>query len=681
MAIVKMKRLTLLAMDADRDKIYDALIKCGSVQLKRSADIESCASVDVSAQREEVLAKIARVEEAIRYVGEVAQNFNAKHKRDKEAQVELPKGSFARPRREIDFDYFLSFGNNAQEIEQSLASLHQLRERISELSGQRAQKQAEWNKLSLYKALPHPPSWYHDTASSTVQLCQLPAGDVDKLFALQEQYPSVAWQVIEGNSSTALVVVVAHKSESSFFEDATALGLVKCNLMLDVLPRVAMEDIERQLNAIDEQIGESTQQIANFAQEIAQWKVYVDYLELTEKKLIADGDLQNTASTFVLEGFYPAETEEKVQHAICNVSDDIVLTFDEIADDEFAPTLTRNNKLVQKFESVTNSYTPPQYHEIDPNATMAVFYFIVFGLMMADIGYGLLLVIAGLFVTFVIKQNTGLKIMMQMFGICGVSAIVVGALFGSFFSYQLYDGLIPPPADYPMVMMVLSLMLGIVQIAAGIGCNMAVKIKNKHTLAAWLVDFPWIVTLATLLVAIFNMAIDMMAYEPYNALKLPDPIPSIALYVCLASLAVGVIFGGLGRKGILAKLMGSFGAAYGIINYFSDVMSYIRIFGLLLSSALIGSVVNQLGDMVIGNGGAGYIAAAILLIFAHLFNLAMGIMSIYIHNGRLQYVEFFGKFYAGDGQLFVPFGSDTRYTLVTNNPQMANTAKAENNKH
>ena len=136
------------------------------------------------------------------------------------------------------------------------------------------------------------------------------------------------------------------------------------------------------------------------------------------------------------------------------------------------------------------------------------------------------------------------------------------------------------------------------------------------------------------------------------------------MYVCLGALAIGIVFGGLGRKGILGKLTGSFGKAYGIINYFSDVMSYIRIFGLLLSSALIGSVVNDLGTMVIGNGGAGYIAAVILLIFAHLFNLAMGIMSIYIHNGRLQYVEFFGKFYTGDGQLFVPFGSDTRYSLI-----------------
>ena len=87
-------------------------------------------------------------------------------------------------------------------------------------------------------------------------------------------------------------------------------------------------------------------------------------------------------------------------------------------------------------------------------------------------------------------------------------------------------------------------------------------------------------------------------------------------------------------------------------------------FGLMLSSALMGQVINQLAGMVLGGGGVGYVFAVLLLIFAHMFNLVMGILGVYIHDGRLQYVEFFGKFYTGDGQLFVPFGGDTRYTLL-----------------
>ena len=141
-------------------------------------------------------------------------------------------------------------------------------------------------------------------------------------------------------------------------------------------------------------------------------------------------------------------------------------------------------------------------------------------------------------------------------------------------------------------------------------------------------------------------------------------VASTAIIAPLGALAVAIIFAGLDSKGILGKAMASFNAAYGLINYFSDIMSYIRVFGLMLSSALMGQVINQLAGMVLGGGGVGYVFAVLLLIFAHMFNLVMGILGVYIHDGRLQYVEFFGKFYTGDGQLFVPFGYDTRYTLL-----------------
>lgn len=663
MAIVTMKRLTLLAMDTDKETIFDALVRCGSVQLKRTAAIENCIVDDETAAREKTAERQRRVEEAIRFVTETVENVNASAKRG--SKVEVPKGSFARPRPEVVFDYFLSFGEHAGEVEAKLDEVAALHDKCDMLQAQAAQKRAEYAKLSVYEQLPHPAQWYHDTECAVVRLCQLPASNLANLSALANEFETAGVDVIDGSKSVALVAVYAHKSEAAdLFTQAAQFGLVKCNVGCDVLPRVAMEQLSRQMQDAEAALAQTYSAIAGHAADISEWKIYADWLALCEKKLAADGDLQKTDRTFVLEAYYPAESEDVVRKAIESVTADAVTFFDEIGEDEFAPTLLRNNKLVSKFESVTNSYTPPQYHEVDPNPTMAVFYFVIFGLMMADIGYGLVLMLLGLFATFAIKQQTGLKNMLQMFGLCGISAVAVGALFGSFFSYQLYDGVIPSPADYPMVMMLFSLLIGVVHVAAGVGCNMAVKIKHKQKLSAWLVDFPWIIMLAAFVVAIFNPAIDMMAYEPYNALKLPDPVPTVGLYVCLAALAVAVIFAGLGRKGIVGKLTGSFGQVYGLINYFSDIMSYIRIFGLLLSSALIGSVVNQLGAMVSGGGGFGYVAAAVLLIFAHVFNLAMGIMSIYIHNGRLQYVEFFGKFYTGDGQLFVPFGSDTKYTLV-----------------
>ena len=664
MAIVTMKRLTLLALTADKEKIYDELARSQSVQLKRSADIDSCVSVSQSLELEKVIERSSRVEEAIRYVTEEVGTYNVEHKRDKASQVILPKNSFARPKSEIDFDYFLSFGSHAEVIERSLDELFSLRDTVFGLLADKAAKQAEYKNYLPLRELPHATTWYKSTESAIVQLSTIPTSELERLNSLTETFETVNCEVVDSSSSTAVVVAVAHRSESDFFEKAVALGLNKCSVVSDILPRWVLEGIERQLNGIDEQLAATRKQIANFAKEIPTWKIYVDYLELQSKKLMADSDLQQTASTFVLEAFYPAEAEERVEKSIRSVTNDIVLTFHDIGEEEFAPTLIRSNKLVRPFEFVTNAYSSPEYHEIDPNPVMAVFYFIIFGLMVADIGYGLLLLAAGLFVSFAIKQQTGIKTMLQLFGLCGVSAIVVGALFGSFFSYSLYDGVIPDPSEYPMVMMIISLMFGVIHIVAGIGCNMAVKIKHKQKLAAWLADFPWIIVFVAFILAIFNGALDMANYEPYEVLRLPTMVSQIALYVCLAALAVAIVCAGLGTKGILGKAMKSFGSAYGIINYFSDIMSYIRVFGLMLSSAIMGTVINTLAGMIMGGGGIGYVLAAVVLIFAHMFNLVMGILSVYIHNGRLQYVEFFGKFYTGDGALFTPFGSDTRYTIV-----------------
>lgn len=663
MAIVTMKRMTLLAMQADKDKIYDALVRTNAVQLKRSTEIPKCSTVNPSDRMEKLAEKVNRVEESIAFLAHQTELYNLSHKGKQ--QAEFPQNSFARPRTEMDYQFFLGFGKNVQQVEEQLARLAQLRSILSQAESDLAQKTSEKERMLPYKDLPHPTVWYKDTESSFVQLSQLHVSEWQKLQTLADGFDLVSVEKVCEYGNVAVVVAVVNKSQAEFFREASSLGLVKSNVRTEVLPKLVIKDLEQQCLDLMKVQEDTVKQIVEMDGCVTQWKTYVDYLGLCLKKAEADGDLQNTAATYVLEGYCPADSQELVQQAIQNVSMCTVVNFDDIGEEEFAPTLTRNNAVVKQFEFITNMYTPPDYHEVDPNPVMSVFYFIIFGFMVADVGYGLLLLLAGVFAHFAIKQSTGLRTMLQLFGICGIAAILVGLLFGSCFSYSLFETpLIPDPSKYPMVTMILSLMLGIVHIVAGVACNMAVKIKHKQALSAWLTDFPWIVAFLALILAIFNAALDMAGYSGYDALRLPDIVSKVSLYVCLGAVGVAVVFAGLGTKGILGKIMKSFGSAYGLINYFSDIMSYIRVFGLMLSSALMGVVVNQLGAMVSAGGGIGYVFAALVLVFAHMFNLIMGILGVYIHNGRLQYVEFFGKFYTGDGKLFLPFGSDTKYVLV-----------------
>lgn len=663
MAIVKMKRMTLLAMKCDKDKIFDALIKSNVVQLKRTEEISRCTTEISEETVQRFSEKARRAEEAMDYLKDFAAYFNVVNKAS-DVKAEIPKSSFARPLMELDFDFFLNFGSKQTEIEEKLEQLRQAREKVVETENLLKQNATETQKFALYENLPHPTTWYADTDSTLVRLAQLPSSEWNEFATFAEDFPLVEVQKLIETPQTTVVAVVAHKSQTEFFEKGSAFGLVKCDVVCDVLPKTVLQNLRNERKNLEEKLLEAQKQVISFCELVPQWKIYVDWMNLCVKKAEADGDLQKTAQTFVLEGFYPAEEEQTVQQAVEEISDCLIASFYEIGDEEFAPTLTKNNKVVSKFECITNAYTPPSYHDIDPNPAMTVCYFVLFGFMVADIGYGLLLVLAGLAAHLVIKQQTGVKTLLQVFGICGISAIAVGALFGSFFSYSLYQGIIPDPSKYPMLTIILSIFLGICHIMVGVGCNMATKYKHGQKLSAWLADFPWLFVFVGLVVAIWNSAVDMASYEPYQVLKLPQTVSNVGLYVCLAALAVGVVFAGVDVQGVKGKVTKSFGTLYGLINYFSDAMSYIRVFGLMLSSALIGQVVNMLAGMVTGSGGIGYVFAAIILIAFHLFNLVMGILSVYIHNGRLQYVEFFGKFYEGDGQLFVPFGSDTKYTLL-----------------
>ena len=172
-----------------------------------------------------------------------------------------------------------------------------------------------------------------------------------------------------------------------------------------------------------------------------------------------------------------------------NISGCAILAFDEIGEDEYAPTLIKNNKITKQFEFVTNMHTPPAYHEIDPNPVMSVFYFVIFRLMVADIGYGVLLVLA-VYSHFCDKADKRIKddvaVVRDLRSFRNDSGRVVRQLFFLSAVRRRYT----QSANYPMVMMLLSLLIGIVHICAGIACNMAVKIKRKQALAAWLADFP-----------------------------------------------------------------------------------------------------------------------------------------------------------------------------------------------
>ncbi|MBO4262282.1 MAG: hypothetical protein J5903_00670, partial [Clostridia bacterium] len=411
-------------------------------------------------------------------------------------------------------------------------------------------------------------------------------------------------------------------------------------------------------------------EIAKYAEKTRDLKIYSDYLAFRKEKADADGMLGKTASAFVLEAYVPTEATARVDEGVRKVTGAVFTEFTPVSRDEFAPTLNKNNKVVENFEAVTNMYSAPAYNALDPNAVMSFFFSLFMGVIMADAFYGLLMIIGGFL--FAAKQRDGssVKRMAKVFAYGGFFAIIFGFVFDSFMGFPLlrtllgeeYNAFYAAHIDQinasasvmginvPAILM-WCLALGTAQIAVGLILKGVQSFSRGRIVEGIFGGFVWAVAMFALIVWVYGMAVGNAAAEKYG------------LYVTAGFAGLGVLTAGITEKG-LGKITKIFTSAYGLINYVSDILSYARLYGLMLSGAQIASIfTNTLAiGMLFPQGVIGVIAGVIVIIVGNVFNLAMNLLGAYIHDARLQYVEFFGKFYEGEGEIFTPFGNTLNHS-------------------
>ena len=396
-------------------------------------------------------------------------------------------------------------------------------------------------------------------------------------------------------------------------------------------------------------------------------KIYCDRLAFELEKAELAEKMRATEVTFLLEAYVPEEAVEIVKDAIESASGAVYYEFNEPADDEMPPTLYKNNKIVSNFETITNMYSPVNSREFDPNGVLSFFYSLFLGFIMGDIGYGILMVLGGGLIYFLKrKDDGGLKRMAAVFGIGGFFAILWGVLFGSMFGLEVIAPLMPDAKDdtwsvmgisIPAVL-IIAMELGIVHLMAGYVCKAIQHMRRGHFWDGIFEGLVW---------AVFSIGVGVAVAGFVEQAKMPL-LTYIGGGMAGASLLVAMLTAGRKEK-FFGKITKGFGAAYGIINYVSDVLSYARLYGLMLSGAVIAEIIAEytvignattVGFLVSGNPLL-IILGVFIFVVGHVFNLAIGLLGAYIHDARLQYVEFFGRFYEGEGELFAPLGSNHKY--------------------
>ena len=422
----------------------------------------------------------------------------------------------------------------------------------------------------------------------------------------------------------------------------------------------------------DRSLGKEEADIVAHAREdvpaLKDLKIFADYLSTELEKAEASEQFFRTKATFTAQGYIPEAEQESVRAAIAAETEAYYLQFFAPTEEDTPPTLLKNRGPARAAEFITNMYSVPDYREFDPNGFVFFFFMIFFGLIMADIGYGILLFAGGLVLTKLRKVNDGMKKLTCILAYGGLFTITFGALFGSLFGFSLYHFLPDPTSGSRtdvLTILLGCLALGLFQITVGYLLSAVNSIRRGNVLDAVCDALTWVLFCIGLFFAVFNFLTEYFGIPVaagvkafFSAMTLPGVV---MLGVGLAGAALTA-----GRKEkLLGKFTKGFGAVYGIINLLSDVLSYARLFGLMLSGMIIAQQFNAIGLDLISAGAVGYVFGPVVMLIGHAFNLAMGVLGAYIHDCRLQYIEFFSKFYTGEGALFTPLGSRRQYVYFT----------------
>ena len=361
----------------------------------------------------------------------------------------------------------------------------------------------------------------------------------------------------------------------------------------------------------------------------------------------AKSRLVGTDKVFLLEGWLPAdrcvEIEKTLKPFTCAIETR------EPTEDEYpqVPVQLKNNKLTRPLNMVTEMYSLPAYGTLDPNPLMAPFFILFYGIMMADMGYGLLMMIASVIISKKYRPKGTSGELFSLLGLCGISTFIMGALTGGFFGDFLTQlvAIVSPgtvfalpklfdPLDDLTMILIGSMALGMVQIVTGMAISLIEKCKRKKFLDAFFEEITWwIVFIGIALLALGKGA--------------------AVLYVGCALVLLGPIVQGKGW----GKLTGVFGSLYNhVTGYFGDILSYTRLMALMLAGSVIAQVFNMLAAMP-GN----VIAFIIISMLGNAMNFGLNLLGCYVHDLRLQCLEFFNKFYVDGGKPFRPMTLDTEY--------------------
>lgn len=639
MAIVNMKKMHLLGLKKEQGKILSTLQKTGVVEIIDIVeDInESGDEVQDSQIHQELTKELTYLETKL---------SNLKFGIDFLKPYVKSINPLIHGKPSIKKDELSEILSNEVKVLETLQAVFDLDKRISRLKVEESKLQGQMEMLSPWRSLDIPLDQLGSTQKTVFLTTTMPRKSREELEKKLDEEGLLAEITTLGESQDDVyALVIYHKNHGEELQSLFKEFSVNTQDFprLNGTPTEIIKKDQKRLTDIEKERENIKDESKKLADQRLYFEILYDYYSVERDRKSALQNVADTDKTFSVQAWLPEQYEDLVKSEVLKVTDTVYLEFRPPSEDEEMPVLLSNSKLVEPFEVITELYSLPDPRGIDPNIYMAPFYFIFFGMMLSDAGYGIIMSLITGFALWKFKLADSGKKFVSMLFLCGLSTVLWGAVFGGWFGDLIrVKPLWINPLDNPLSVLILSFIMGIIQIYTGIILNAYKNVRAGHTADALMDQGLWLVLLTGLL----------MFVKPELA--------TIGKYMALFGAVGLVLTQGRSQKGILKKLTSGILSLYDITGYLSDVLSYSRLLALGLTTGVIASVINTMAKTVSGSI-VGYVAMALIIIGGHVFNLVINVLGAYVHSSRLQYIEFFSKFYDSGGRAFSPLKVKTTY--------------------